>query len=134
MLKDLFKRDEIISNFFFDYFSNKEKFFILPNWHKKAQPSWFGFPLTLNETAPFKRAEIIKFLEEKKIETRMLMGGNLIRQPAYKNLEFRTADDLESSDYIMNHTFWFGVYPGLSEIMKAYMIDCFEEFLSAYKF
>ena len=106
----------------------------MPNWHKKAQPSWFGFPLTLNETAPFKRAEIIKFLEEKKIETRMLMGGNLIRQPAYKTLEFRTADDLESSDYIMNHTFWFGVYPGLSEIMKAYMIDCFEEFLSAYKF
>ena len=60
------------------------------------------------------------------------MAGNLIRQPAYRNLDFRTVDDLKNSDYIMNNTFWFGVYPGLTHEMKEYMIKCFDEFFSTY--
>ena len=90
------------------------------------------FPLSINEKSPFDRSEIINFLGERKIATRMLMAGNLIRQPAYRNLEFRTVDNLKNSDYIMNNTFWFGVYPGLTSEMKEYVITSFEDFLSSY--
>jgi CDP-6-deoxy-D-xylo-4-hexulose-3-dehydrase len=79
--------------------------------------SWFGFPLTVAPGSPRSRSEIIQALEQAKIGTRLLFGGNLLRQPAYRGIPHRVAGSLEGADRIMNDTFWVGVYPGLTEAM-----------------
>ena len=95
----------------------------------RSKPSWFGFPITLREDAPFLRSDIINFLESKKIATRLLFGGNLIKQPAYAGLPFRVVADLPNSDRIMSDTFWVGLYPGINEAMLEYVVDSFWEFV-----
>lgn len=95
----------------------------------RSEPSWFGFPITLREDAPFLRSDIIDFLESKKIATRLLFGGNLIKQPAYADLPFRIVDDIPNSDRIMTDTFWIGLYPGISGDMLEYVVDSFWEFI-----
>jgi CDP-6-deoxy-D-xylo-4-hexulose-3-dehydrase len=92
-----------------------EERLILPFASEKAEPSWFGFPITVKQDAPFTRLELIQHLEENRIATRLLFGGNLIRQPAYKNMEFRVHGELINADLITHQTFWIGVYPGLSD-------------------
>lgn len=92
-----------------------EERLILPFASEKAEPSWFGFPITVKQDAPFTRLELIQHLEENRIATRLLFGGNLIRQPAYKNMEFRVHGELVNADLITHQTFWIGVYPGLSD-------------------
>lgn len=106
-----------------------DKFLILPRATKHSKPSWFGFCLTVKETAPFTRNEIIDFLERHKIGTRLLFGGNLIHHPAYKGMTYRAHDQLYNSDTIMKHTFWIGVWPGLDDIHIDYMLDKFSDFL-----
>lgn len=106
-----------------------DKFLILPRATKNSEPSWFGFCMTVKETAPFSRFEIIDFLERHKVGTRLLFGGNLIRQPAYKNITYRTHDQLYNSDTIMKQTFWVGVWPGLEDVHIDYMLSVFEDFL-----
>ena len=103
--------------------------FVLPQKHPKAEPSPFGFPLTVRKEAGFTKNEIVEYLEEKKIETRMLFGGNLTKQPAYINRKFEKIGDLENADMIMNDTFWIGVYPGLTQEMLRYVADSFHSFL-----
>lgn len=98
-----------------------EEYFILPKATLNSNPSWFGFPITIREEAPFTRNEWVRYLEEHKIATRLLFGGNLTRQPAYQDLNYRIAGDLESSDRVMNQTFWIGVYPGLTRDMLDYV-------------
>lgn len=112
-----------------------EKFFILPKWLPEAEPSWFGFLLTVKESAPFKRADIIQFLQKNKIATRYLFGGNLLRQPYFtdRKIEHRVAGELKNTDLIMNNTFWIGVYPGLTGEMIEYICHTFDEFLDRYK-
>lgn len=105
-----------------------EDFFILPEATAKSDPSWFGFALTVRPEAPFERNELILFLNARKIETRLLFGGNLLRQPAYSDIEHRVVGGLENTDVVMNRTFWIGVYPGLSAEMIAYVIESFGEF------
>ncbi len=83
-----------------------EKYFILPEETTGAEASWFGFPLSVRNEAPFDRDYVIKYLNSHKIGTRLLFGGNLIRQPAYKNKKYRIVGSLENSDFIMNKTFW----------------------------
>jgi CDP-6-deoxy-D-xylo-4-hexulose-3-dehydrase len=97
--------------------------FILPKATPRSDPSWFGFPLTLREDCPFSRVELLEHLDKHKIGTRLLFGGNLVRQPYMKGRRFRKGSELLSSDKIMNDTFWIGVFPGLSKSMLKYMID-----------
>lgn len=106
-----------------------DRFFILPRATKNSEPSWFGFCLTVKETASFNRNEIIAFLENHKIGTRLLFGGNLLRQPAYKDIPHRTHDQLYNSDTVMRSTFWIGVWPGLTDEIIDYMLEIFNDFL-----
>jgi CDP-4-dehydro-6-deoxyglucose reductase, E1 len=103
----------------------------LPKWENNADPSWFGFPIMVNEEAPFTRDDIVSHLEKNKIATRMLFGGNLIKQPAYQNINYRIADNLKNTDSVMNNLFWIGVYPGITKQKMNYMIKVFKEFLNS---
>ncbi|MFH1095474.1 MAG: DegT/DnrJ/EryC1/StrS family aminotransferase, partial [Candidatus Micrarchaeota archaeon] len=105
------------------------EYFILPRSLPKANPSPFGFVLTVKEDAPFKKNDIVKHLEAAGIATRMVFAGNIIRQPAYKNVKYRTVGKLEGADTIMNSSFWVGVYPGLTEKHLEFMADAFDEFI-----
>ncbi|MHB1953883.1 MAG: lipopolysaccharide biosynthesis protein RfbH [Sulfobacillus sp.] len=100
-----------------------EEFFILPISTPSAEPSWFGFALTVRESAPFSRRELVQFLEGRKIGTRQLFAGNLTRQPAYRDVPFRIVGDLKNADKMMKGAFWLGVYPGLTAAMLDYTIE-----------
>ena len=100
-----------------------ESYFVFPQATPKSDPSWFGFPLLVRSDAPFTRSELVRFLEERKIATRLLFGGNLVRQPAYKNAHYRAVGRLPNSDLVMNQLLWIGVYPGLSRPMLDYMVE-----------
>jgi CDP-4-dehydro-6-deoxyglucose reductase, E1 len=99
------------------------EFLVLPEATSNSDPSWFGLPLLLKETAPFSRTALIELLNSHKIGTRQLFGGNLIRQPAYAGLNFRVAGDLQASDRVMNQVFWIGVYPGITQEMMDYVLE-----------
>lgn len=102
--------------------------FILPKATEGSDPSWFGFPLAVRQEAPFERSDVLEFMEERKIATRLLFGGNLVRQPAYLDAPKRVVGTLDNSDFVMNNVFWIGVYPGLTEEMLGYVVrsvhDC----------
>jgi CDP-6-deoxy-D-xylo-4-hexulose-3-dehydrase len=97
--------------------------------HPKAEPSWFGFPMRVRESAPFNRNEFVRFLEGRKIATRLLFGGNLTRQPAYEGLAYRVVGDLTRTDQVMHGTLWIGCYPGLTDEMLSYVSDSIHEFV-----
>ena len=101
---------------------------ILPESTPDAEPSWFGFPIAVREDAPFDRNAMIRELESKHIATRLLFGGNLTRQPAYKEVEYRVIGDLKNTDFVMRNVFWIGLYPGLTEQMLDYVIDTISHF------
>ena len=109
--------------------SDLQDYLILPQATPMSEPSWFGFPITVAADAPFSRHELIGFLEQRKISTRLLFGGNLVRQPAYQRVNYRTATPLVNTDRIMNGTFWVGVYPGLNEKMVDYILASFHSFM-----
>jgi len=100
-------------------------FFIMPEATVDSIPSWFGFPITIRDDAPFSRNALVRYLEEHKIATRLLFGGNLIRQPAYRDIPYRAVGDLKVSDTVMNRAFWIGVYHGLTSPMIDYVLDVF---------
>ena len=102
-----------------------EEFFILPEATPNSEPSWFGFPIAVRPGAPFNRNQAIQFLETRKIATRLLFAGNLLRQPAYQDIKHRVVGSLENTDFIMNQVFWVGVYPGITAEMMSYMLDVF---------
>src|ERR1022692_536650 len=104
-----------------------QEHFVLPEATPNSDPSWFGFPLLLRETAPFSRNALIEFLNERKIGTRQLFGGNLVRQPAYADLNYRVVGDLGTSDRVMDQAFWIGVYPGLTPAMLDYVLESINE-------
>lgn len=106
-----------------------EEFLILPEATPRSEPSWFGFPITLREGAPFSREQLTAHLEERKIGTRLLFSGNITRQPYFKSIPHRKINELPNSDRIMRDTFWVGVYPGISPAMTGYMIEQFASFL-----
>lgn len=109
-----------------------EKFFILPKATDKADPSWFGFMLTIREDAPFTKHEIVTYLEEKKIATRNLFAGNIVRQPAYYKLNYRKIGNLKNTDLAMNNGFWLGVYPGIDKVKRNYMIEIINDFCKKF--
>ena len=100
-----------------------EDFLILPNATNNSNPSWFGFALTVETGSPLTRNQIVQKLNEKKIGTRLLFGGNLLRQPAFIDTPRRVVGSLDNTNRIMNDTFWIGVWPGLSLKMLDYMVD-----------
>jgi CDP-6-deoxy-D-xylo-4-hexulose-3-dehydrase len=101
---------------------NLEEYFVLPKATDHSDPSWFGFALTVKPGAPKTRNEIVQSLNERKIGTRLLFGGNLLRQPAFMGTRRRVINNLENTDRIMNDTFWIGVWPGLTIEMLDYMV------------
>ena len=110
-----------------------EKYFILPEAESKADPSWFGFLLTVRKDAGFTRDDIIKYLEDNKIATRMLFAGNITRHPSFENTEYRIYGDLKNTDFIMNNTFWIGVYPGFTLEIINYILEIIDEFFKNIK-
>ena len=105
-----------------------EEFLMLPQAGENADPSWFGFPIGIREGAPFTRDQLTRELESKKIGTRLLFAGNLLRQPAYEGLEYRVIGEMKNTDYVMNHVFWIGVFPGLTEPMLDYVANTVIDF------
>lgn len=116
----------------YEKFKQYEKFFILPKWHLKADPCWFGMMLVIKDNAPFSRPEIVNFLQSKKVETRSLFAGNLLRHPAYLKIKHRTVGNLKNTDKIMNDGFWIGVYPGINKGMIHYVSKTLDEFIAPY--
>jgi CDP-6-deoxy-D-xylo-4-hexulose-3-dehydrase len=116
----------------FDYLtellSPLQEFFVLPKATQNSTPSWFGFPILVRPEAPFSRDELVRHLEAHKIGTRLLFGGNLIRQPAYRDKEYRVVGDLKKSDEVMRRVFWIGVYPGLTKPMLDYVGETMRQF------
>jgi CDP-6-deoxy-D-xylo-4-hexulose-3-dehydrase len=104
-----------------------EHLFVLPEATENSDPSWFGFPLAVREGAPFTRGRVLQHLEARKIATRLLFGGNLVRQPAYLKATKRVVGDLKNSDFVMNQVFWLGVYPGLTEGMLEFVLRSLHE-------
>jgi CDP-6-deoxy-D-xylo-4-hexulose-3-dehydrase len=108
-----------------------EDFFILPKATERSEPSWFGFALTVKPKSPKTRNQIVQELNAKKIGTRLLFGGNLLRQPAFVGTPRRVIGDLKNTDRIMNDTFWIGVWPGLTLEMLDYVLTTFHELFGA---
>jgi CDP-6-deoxy-D-xylo-4-hexulose-3-dehydrase len=104
-----------------------QDFLILPQSLPQAEPSWFGFPLSVRADAPFSRNQLVQFLESRKIGTRLVFAGNLLRQPAYQGAPHRVAEPLTQSDFVMNQSFWVGVYPGLGQDHIAYVLQAFHD-------
>lgn len=105
-----------------------EEFLLLPEATPGSEPSWFGFPITLRESSAIDRVELLKYLNQYKIGTRLLFAGNLTRQPYFEGRTYRISGKLENTDMVMNNTFWVGVYPGLSETMLDYIATQVESF------
>lgn len=104
---------------------------IMPRATVHSEPSWFGFCLTIRPGSAVRRHELVRFLESRKIGTRQLFGGNLLRQPAYSGIEHRVVGDLHNADIVTDQTFWLGVYPGLTDEMLEYVISCVREFVAS---
>ena len=104
---------------------------ILPRATPDSDPSWFGFPITLDPELDVDREELLRFLDARLIGTRLMFAGNILRQPAYRNVDFRVVGDLTNTDIVMRRTFWVGVYPGLTAPMLDYIADSILEFIGA---
>lgn len=107
-----------------------EEHFILPESTLNSDPSWFGFMLTIRDGSKINRNDLVEYLEKNKIGTRLLFGGNLIKQPAYKNSNYRILNSLENTDKIMNDGFWLGVWPGLNEVHYDYIFEMLKSYIS----
>ena len=103
--------------------------FIMPQATANSDPSWFGFPLTIRPESSIDRTELLRHLDHHKIGTRLLFAGNLLKQPAYVNINHRVIGDLRNSNLVMTNTFWLGVYPGLTYEMLEYVSEVVHEFV-----
>jgi CDP-6-deoxy-D-xylo-4-hexulose-3-dehydrase len=102
----------------------------LPEASSNSNPSWFGFPITIKESAPFSKNELVNFLATKLIDTRSLFVGNIIKQPYFQNVHYRISGTLKNSDLILKNTFWIGVFPGLNVEMMNYIVEQFNIFMN----
>ncbi len=133
-LAQLDRLEEFISKRKFNYeflkdrLKSCEEFLLLPKATERSDPSWFGFPLTLRDTAGVRRVELLEYLNENKIGTRLLFAGNLTRQPYMVGRGYRIIGDLTNTDVVMERTFWLGVYPGLTDEHLDYMASKVESF------
>ena len=109
-----------------------EDFLVLPEATTGSEPSWFGFPITVREAADVDRVELLKYLDQYKIGTRLLFAGNLSRQPYFEGRAYRISGELTATDIIMNNTLWIGVYPGLTEEMLSFVVEKIETFFGLH--
>ncbi|QDM33321.1 lipopolysaccharide biosynthesis protein RfbH [Tardiphaga sp. vice352] len=117
-----------------DGLKHLEDVFLLPVPTENSEPSWFGFCMTLRPEAPFDREHMVQYMnDEKKIGTRLLFGGNLLRQPYMKGRNYRVVGSLDNSDLVMNRTFWVGVYPGLTESHLDYIIESLTDYVKNHR-
>lgn len=103
---------------------------IMPRATEKSDPSWFGFPITLADDLPIVREDLLRFLDSRKIGTRLMFAGNILRQPAFKDVDVRVVGDLTNTDTVMRRTFWVGVFPGLTRPMLDFVADSILDFIS----
>lgn len=108
-----------------------EEFLILPEATPNSDPAWFGFPITLKPN--ISRVDLLKYLDQYKIGTRLLFAGNITRQPYFQDRQYRISGELTNTDIIMNNTFWIGVYPGLSEEMLDFVVDKLQAYFKVYQ-
>jgi CDP-6-deoxy-D-xylo-4-hexulose-3-dehydrase len=106
-----------------------EEFLILPQATPKSDPSWFGFPITLRESSPVRRLELLQYLDQNRVGTRLLFAGNLTRQPSMLDQHYRVSGELTNTDSVMNNTFWIGVQPALTPAMLEFAASRIEAFL-----
>ena len=111
-----------------DRLNSCNEFLILPEATPSSDPSWFGFPITVRESTGIARVELLKYLDQYKIGTRLLFAGNLTRQPYFQGKTYRISGELINTDIVMNNTLWIGVYPGLNDVMLNYICDRIETF------
>ena len=107
----------------FDGLADLQDVFMRPEATPGSDPSWFGFPIAVRPESGLTRRQIVTYLEAAKISTRLLFGGNLLRQPAYSGVAHRKVDDLPNADFVMNNVFWIGVYPGLTSQSIGYVLE-----------
>ena len=107
-----------------------ENVFILPEATPNSEPSWFGFALTVRQGSGFSRDDLVKTLNDRKIGTRLLFGGNLLKQPYMIGRNYKTAGEIVNANTVMNDTFWIGIYPGLNELHLGYIVEVISEFIS----
>ncbi|MBE9490578.1 MAG: lipopolysaccharide biosynthesis protein RfbH, partial [Bacteroidetes bacterium] len=111
-----------------DRLSSVEEFLILPEATENSEPSWFGFPITVREDSGVNRVDLLKYLDQYKIGSRLLFAGNLTRQPYFEHQQYRISGELTNTDRVMNQTFWIGVFPGLDNNHLDYVASKIEEF------
>ena len=137
-LSQLNKADQFIAKrrenhqILYSLFKPLEEYFILPEATIHSNPSWFGFLLTIRDASTLNRNHLVEYLESKKIGTRLLFGGNLTKQPAYKNISYRIHTSLTNTDKVMNDSFWLGVWPGLEERHFTYILKVIKEYLQIH--
>ena len=118
-------------DFLLKKFRNLEEFLILPAPTPHSEPSWFGFPVTLRSTSPVGRLELLTYLEQEKVGTRLLFAGNLVRQPYMAGKNYRVSNELTHTDRVMNDTFWIGLQPALTQDMLTYSASKIASYLGA---
>jgi CDP-6-deoxy-D-xylo-4-hexulose-3-dehydrase len=127
-LESFISKRKINFNFLHKNLKHLEEILILPEPEVNSDPSWFGFPISLRENKKYNRNDLIKYLNHNKIGTRLLFSGNLVKQPYMKNVNFKINKDLKNTDFVMENTFWIGVYPGLSEKHLEYSVTKIDNF------
>jgi CDP-6-deoxy-D-xylo-4-hexulose-3-dehydrase len=115
-------------NFLYKNLKDLENLLILPEPEPGSDPSWFGFPLSIRKNTKFNRNDLVQYLNNKKIGTRLLFSGNLVKQPYMKNVIFKIHHDLKNTDFVMENTFWIGLYPGLTEKHLEYSVSQIKNF------
>ncbi len=131
-LKETIRLRRQVFNDLVDFFSGYEDLFIVPKEHPKAEVTWLALPLTIKDGAPFKRFELIKFLEDRNVQTRLLFAGNILRHPAYKNVPHRVVGSLKNADKIMEDSFAIGAHQAMTPEVVDYVKGVFREFLRKY--
>jgi CDP-4-dehydro-6-deoxyglucose reductase, E1 len=115
-------------DFLYSHLQDLQDILLLPEVTPNSDPSWFGFLLSVKDNAPFTRNELVQHLEAKRIGTRLLFAGNLTRQPAYKDLNYRVIGDLKNTDWVMQNSFWLGLFPNLTKEMLNYVVSIICQF------
>ena len=116
--------------FLYSQLQDLQDVLLLPEATSNSEPSWFGFLISVKENAPFTRNQLVQYLESKRIGTRLLFAGNLTRQPAYKGLDYRVVGDLKNTDWVMQNSFWIGLFPALTEEMLDYVVSAIHDFVN----
>lgn len=119
-------------SFFRENLKKYKEYLILPNATENSDPSWFGFLITVKNTAPFKKEDLVNFLESKNIGSRALFAGNITKHPAFERVNYRVVGDLKNSDKTTYNTFWIGVQPNIGVIKREYVLKAFDEFFKKY--